>query len=332
MFMTKSIDSTGRAGRNFLLDLLKQKEMGVFLALVAIVAFLVCKTDSFASKDNLFAVSRQIAYVAIVALGIFFVIVTSGIDLSVGSLVCLSGVICALVLQGGHHPLLAVLAGLLTGAVAGAINGLLVSYVGVTSFIVTLGMLSVAKGAVLVLTHGDSVRGSTEQFSTFLDFGKRTFLDGRLSMPVVVLLVLAVICYIVLRYTVFGRRLFAVGGNEQATELSGINVRGIKFFSFVIASVASSIVGILYIFQYNSAQSSAGEGMEMDAIAAAVIGGTSLLGGQGSVVGILIGAIMMGVIRNGLVLMKVDAYWQKSIIGAIIVLAAVIDILRSKRK
>ncbi|HNY25874.1 MAG TPA: ABC transporter permease [Candidatus Sumerlaeota bacterium] len=330
--MTKSIDSTGRAGRNFLLDLLKQKEMGVFLALVAIVAFLVCKTDSFASKDNLFAVSRQIAYVAIVALGIFFVIVTSGIDLSVGSLVCLSGVICALVLQGGHHPLLAVLAGLLTGAVAGAINGLLVSYVGVTSFIVTLGMLSVAKGAVLVLTHGDSVRGSTEQFSTFLDFGKRTFLDGRLSMPVVVLLVLAVICYIVLRYTVFGRRLFAVGGNEQATELSGINVRGIKFFSFVIASVASSIVGILYIFQYNSAQSSAGEGMEMDAIAAAVIGGTSLLGGQGSVVGILIGAIMMGVIRNGLVLMKVDAYWQKSIIGAIIVLAAVIDILRSKRK
>jgi ribose transport system permease protein len=329
--MTKSTNPAGRAGNNFLLDLLKKKEMGVFLALVAIIAYLTCKTD-FASQTNLFAVSRQIAYVAIVALGIFFVIVTSGIDLSVGSLVCLSGVVCAMVLQGGHHPILAVSAGLLTGVLAGAINGFLVSYVGVTSFIVTLGMLSVAKGAVLVLTHGDSVRGSTDQFSAYLDWGKRTFLDGRLSMPVVVLVILAVLCYIVLRYTVFGRRLFAVGGNEQATELSGINVRSIKFFTFVISSVASSIAGMLYICQYNSAQSSAGEGMEMDAIAAAVIGGTSLLGGQGSVVGVLIGAVMMGVIRNGLVLMRVDAYWQKSIIGAIIVLAAVIDILRSKRK
>jgi len=281
----------------------------------------------FVSPTNLYIVSRQVAFTAIVSLGVFFVILTSGIDLSIGSVVGLSGVLCGIAMAAGVPAWLAVGVGLLTGAVIGAINGGIVAYVGVTSFIVTLGMLSMARGAVLVLTHGDSIRAIPD---SFIRVGLADI--AGVPVPVVVLAVIAAAAHVVLTYTVFGRRVYAVGGNEEATELSGINVRRVKFFTYVISSTLSSVTGILFIARFRSAQANAGLGMELDAIAATVIGGTSLMGGQGSVLGVLIGATIMGVIRNGLVLMDVSAYLQELIIGAIIVLAATLDVVRSRRR
>ena len=329
-------DTAVIAGRPTLFRwLIHRRESGIFVALVGLMVLISVLQPQFATGDNLYRVSRQVAYTAIVALGVFFVIITSGIDLSIGSIVSLSGVVCGWVMSTNPpfapclawSPALAIGCGLLTGALVGALNGAIVSYVGVTPFIVTLGMMGMAKGLVLVLTRGESVLGIPD---SFLQTG---IIDvAGIPLPVIVLLLVAVVVHVVLTYTVFGRRVFAIGGNEEATRLSGINVRRIKFFTYVIAGMLSSITGFLFIARFNSAQANAGFGMELDAIAAAVIGGTSLMGGVGSVAGVLIGATIMGVIRNGLVLMQVSSYWQDLIIGAIIIIAAIIDIVRSRRR
>jgi ribose/xylose/arabinose/galactoside ABC-type transport system permease subunit len=307
--------------------LLHRRESGIFLALVALMALITVVEPNFATTNNLYLVSRQIALTAIIALGVFFVILTGGIDLSVGSIVGLSGFLCGLAMAAGLPPLLAVAVGLLTGAAVGAVNGAIVAFVGVTPFIVTLGMLGVARGVVLVIKHGDSVR---EIPKSFIDVGNGSVLG--ISVPVILLIALAVLSHVALKYTPFGRRVYAIGGNEEATALSGINTRNVKFFTYVICGALSAVTGMLFVARFQSAQADAGKGMELDAIAAAVIGGTSLMGGQGSVVGVLIGAVIMGVIRNGLVLMEVSSYWQELIIGSIIVLAAILDIVRSRRK
>ena len=315
--------------------LLRRREAGIFVALVGLMALITLAQPRFATSGNLYLVFRQVAYTAIVALGVFFVILTGGIDLSVGSIVGLSGVICGWVMSTkppfapclAWSPWLAVAFGLLAGALVGAFNGAIVSYVGVTPFIVTLGAMGMAKGLVLVLSRGETVLGIPESFQ------RAGVIDiCGIPLPVIVLLAVAIVVHVSLTYTVFGRRVYAVGGNEEATRLSGINVRRVKFLTYVVAGVLSSITGILFIARFNSAQANAGFGMELDAIAAAVIGGTSLMGGQGTVPGVLIGAMIMGVIRNGLVLMQVSSYWQELIIGAIIVLAAILDIVRSRRR
>lgn len=313
--------------QNVIATLLRRREAGMFFVLVTLVVLMTFYRREFATPGNLYLVSRQIAYVAIVALGVFFVILTSGIDLSVGSAVGLSGVLCGMAMAKGLPPVVGVIVGLLTGALIGAVNGTLVSYIGVTSFIITLGMLSVARGVVLVLTHGDSIRNIPE---SFIRAGLRDV--GGIPMPVVVLLVVAVASHLMLTYTSYGRRIYALGGNEDAARLSGINTCRVKLSAYVLSSTFSAVTGILFIARFRSAQANAGFGMELDAIAAAVIGGTSLMGGQGTVPGVLIGATIMGVIRNGLVLMEVSSYWQELIIGSIIVLAGVLDIIRSRRR
>jgi ribose transport system permease protein len=312
---------------NLLKLLLRRRESGIFLALIGLIILISYFAPRFLRPDNLFVVSRQIALVAIVALGVFFVILTSGIDLSVGSTIGLSGFMCGLAMAAGVPPALAVAIGLCTGALVGAVNGAIVSFVGVTPFIVTLGMLGVARGVVLVIKKGDSVRDIPR---SFIEVGNGSLFG--LSSPVIVLLVLAVAAHVLLRHTPFGRRVYAIGGNEEATALSGINTRKVKFYTYVICGALASVTGMLYVARFQTAQADAGRGMELDAIAAAVIGGTSLMGGEGSVVGVLIGAMIMGVIRNGLVLMQVSSYWQELIIGSIIVLAAILDIVRSRRR
>jgi ribose transport system permease protein len=307
--------------------LLHRREAGIFFALVGLVILITGFQPNFIDRRNLFLVSRQIALTAILALGVLFVILTGGIDLSVGSTVGLSGFLCGLAMAAGLHPLLAIVVGLLTGAIVGAVNGTIVAFVGVTPFIVTLGMLGVARGAVLVLKHGDSVR---EISKAFIAFGNGSVLG--ISVPVIILLIIAVECYLVLGRSVFGRQVFAIGGNEKAAALSGINTRAVKFLTYVLSGVLSAVTGILFVARFQSAQADAGKGMELDAIAAAVIGGTSLMGGEGSVAGVLLGAIIMGVIRNGLVLMQVSSYWQELIIGTIIVLAAILDVIRSRKR
>jgi ribose transport system permease protein len=305
--------------------LLSKRETAIFLALLGISGFITIFAPRFASPNNLYLVSRQISFVAIVALGELFVILTSGIDLSVGSNVGLSSIVAGVALAAGIHPVFALPIGILTGMTVGLINGFLIAYVKITPFIVTLGMLGMARGAIWVITKGNPITEIPTSFF-FIAQGKVFGIPA----SVVILAVLAVAVHVVLTYTAFGRRVFAIGGNEEATALSGIDVKKIKLKVYVLSGFLCSITGIILIARFYSAQPATGDGWELDAIASTVIGGTSLMGGVGSVLGVLIGATIMGVIRNGLVLLKVSVYWQQLIIGAIIVLAALIDRLKNK--
>ena len=302
-----------------------RRESAIFLALVVIMVVIGFLSENFLSASNMYLVSRQISFVAIVALGELFVILSGGIDLSVGSIMALAGMVAAWCMQQGVPPPLAVLIGCAAGLVMGLINGALTAYVRIAPFIVTLGMLSFASGLVLGLTKGWPITDIPE---SFMWVAQGDFLG--LPIPVWIALVLAVIAHTVLTYTAFGRRTYAIGGNEQATFLSGIDVKRIKLALYTVSAVCASIVGIILVARFNSAQADTGRGWELDAIAAAVIGGTSLAGGSGTVLGVLIGACIMGVIKNGLVLMRVSSYWQTAIIGVIIVLAVVLD--RAKRR
>jgi ribose transport system permease protein len=306
-------------------SILSKRESAIFLALLGISVGITIIAPRFATLRNFYLVSRQISFVAIVAMGELFVILTAGIDLSVGSMVGFSGIIAGISMAAGIPTPIALALSLMAGTALGLINGTLVAYVGITPFIVTLGMLSIARGAIWGITKGWPI---TEISKSFL-FIAQGDLFG-IPASVIIALIIAVFVHIVLRYTVFGRRTFAIGGNEEATALSGINVQKIKLCIYGISGLLSSITGIMLVARFNSAQPSTGQGWELDAIAATVIGGTSLMGGVGSVLGVLIGAAIMGVIRNGLVLMKVSVYWQTLVIGTIIILAAVVDRLKNK--
>jgi ribose transport system permease protein len=311
--------------RAFLGRAIRRRESAILLALVIIMGAIGSVESNFLSGSNLYLVSRQISFVAIVAVGELFVILHGGIDLSVGSIMAMAGMVAGYCMKIEIQPIMAVIMGTSAGLLMGMINGALIAYVRIAPFIVTLGMLSFASGVVLGLSEGWPV---TEIPESFLPVAQGSFLA--LPIPVWITLVLAVVAHIVLTYTVFGRRTYAMGGNEQATFLSGIDVNRIKFGLYMISAACASIAGIILVARFNSAQADTGRGWELDAIAAAVIGGTSLSGGSGSVLGVLIGACVMGVIKNGLVLMKVSSYWQTAIIGIIIVLASVLD--RAKRR
>jgi ribose/xylose/arabinose/galactoside ABC-type transport system permease subunit len=322
---TAPLEAARRPRRGLAAALLRSRESAILLALILIMGVIGAAAPNFLSAGNLYLVSRQISFVAIVAFGELFVILTGGIDLSVGSIMALAGMAAAYAMKVGVPPPLAVLVGLATGLVMGAVNGALISYVKIAPFIVTLGMLSLASGLVLGLTKGWPI---TEIPASFLPIAQGSFLG--LPIPVWIALAIAAAAHVTLTYTAFGRRTYAIGGNEQATLLSGIDVNRIKFALYTISAATASIAGIILVARFNSAQADTGKGWELDAIAAAVIGGTSLAGGAGSVLGVAIGACIMGVIKNGLVLMRVSSYWQTAIIGIIIVLAAVLDRLKRK--
>ncbi|HVO21281.1 MAG TPA: ABC transporter permease [Anaeromyxobacter sp.] len=320
------MDATASAGgRSLGASLLRTKESAILLALLIMMVVIGVIAPRFISGTNLFQVSRQVAFVAIVALGELFVILTGGIDLSVGSIMGWSGVAAAWAMSLGVNPALAVLFGILAGVAMGAINGSLIAFVKVPPFIATLGMLQFAHGNVLGLTKGWPITAIPK---SFLWVAQGDFLF--VPVPVWIGLVIAVIAHVVLTYTAFGRRTYAIGGNEQATFLSGIDVDRIKFALYMISSACAAVSGIILVSRFSSAQPDTGTGWELDAIAAAVIGGTSLAGGSGSVLGVVIGACIMAVLRNGLVLMRVSPYWHISIIGVVIVLAAVLDV-KTKR-
>jgi ribose/xylose/arabinose/galactoside ABC-type transport system permease subunit len=320
-------------------SLVRSKEFAILLALVIMMLVITMVTRRFIEGMNIYQVSRQVAFVAIVALGELFVILTGGIDLSVGSVMGWAALAAAWAMTGQEvtgnsmvtmwsphfHPLVAVLFGLLVGLTMGLINGSLIAYVRIPPFIATLGMLSFASGNVLGFTKGWPITGIPP---SYLWVAQGSLLGA--PVPVWVAVIMAVGAHVVLTYTAFGRRTYAIGGNEQATFLSGIDVDRIKFVLYMISAGFASVSGIMLVSRYASSQPDIGKGWELDAIAAAVIGGTSLAGGSGSVLGVIIGACIMAVLRNGLVLMRVDPYWHISIIGVVIVLAAVLDV-KTKR-
>lgn len=302
------------------------REAGTLLGLLVLCAALWIATPYFATAANLTNVAEQSAIVGVIAIGMTFVILTGGIDLSVGSLVALVGVVIGSAVQRGVPVAAAIALGLLIGVVAGALNGVMITRGRLPPFIATLGMMSVARGAALLLSDGRPISDfphSLRALATGDVLGMPT--------PVVLMLALYALAYVVLTRTVFGRYMYAIGGNEEATALAGVRVRLWKTAVYAISGLSAGVCALLLVARLNSAQPVAGIGYELDAIAAVVIGGTSLLGGSGSVIGTLIGALIMSVLRNGLNLLGVSSYLQQVAIGVVIIAAVLIDMTLRRR-
>ncbi len=304
------------------------RQLGTFLGLVGLCVALSLLTPHFLSVSNLLNVMEQTTINAVIALGMTVVILTAGIDLSVGSLVALAGVVLASALQSGAPMPVAATAGVLVGAACGLVNGGLVTLGRLPPFIATLGMMSVARGAALVYTEGRPISG--------FDAGFRVLSTGRvlgIPLPVLLTIVVYLAGHLLLTRTRFGRYVYAIGGNEEATRLSGVPVRFHKTMVYVLSGAASGVAAVLLTARLNSAQPIAGIMYELDAIAATVIGGTSLMGGSGTLLGTLIGALIMGVLRNGLNLLGVSSFLQQIVIGAVIIVAVLVDTtLKAEKK
>ncbi|MCK6561958.1 ribose ABC transporter permease [candidate division KSB1 bacterium] len=304
------------------------RQLGTLLGLLALCLSLWLLTPHFLTVANLLNIAQQTAINAIIAVGMTFVIISAGIDLSVGSIVAFAGVVLASGLQAGLPIPLAVCAGLAAGWVCGLLNGLLVTLGKLPPFIATLGMMSVARGAALVYAEGRPISGFAPEFRQIA-----TAEILWVPVPVIIMICVYAAGSFLLARTKFGRYTYAMGGNEQATRLSGVNVRLHKTLVYGLCGVTSALAAVVLTARLNSAQPIAGIMYELDAIAATVIGGTSLMGGQGSLLGTLVGAFIMGVLRNGLNLLGVSSFLQQIIIGAVIIIAVLIDAgLKSSQK
>ena len=304
------------------------RRLGTLVGLVALCVLLWILTPHFLTVSNLLNVLEQTAINAIIAAGMTFVIISGGIDLSVGSLLALAGVVLATLLTQGVSIPIAIAASLAIGFGFGAINGVAISWGRLPPFIATLGMMSIARGSALLFTDGRPVSGFEAEFRSLA-----TSRIAGIPAPVVVTIAVYALAQFVLSETRFGRYAYAIGGNEEATRLSGINVRLHKTLVYGVSGLASAIAAVLLTARLNSAQPIAGIMYELDAIAAVVIGGTSLMGGEGGLGGTIIGALIMGVLRNGLNLMAVSSFVQQIIIGLVIVVAVLVDTtLKAERK
>ena len=297
------------------------KEYGIFISFIVTCVILSLATPQFLSVANWTIIITQVSINALLAFGITFVIITGGIDLSVGSIVAVTGVVAASLAQNGNYPLIIVIAGgLVAGLAFGLFNGFLVTKSKIAPFIVTLGTMTIGRGLALILSNGRPVSNLSDSFNAI---GNGKFMG--LPIPIIILLVVFFICSITLRKTVFGRYVYAVGGNEQAAWASGINVSKIKLAAYAICGALSGLAGILLAARISTGQPNSGMGFELDAIAAVVIGGTSTTGGRGTMIGTLIGVLLIGVINNGLDLMNVTSYYQQVIMGLIIIGAVLMD-------
>ncbi|WP_181021670.1 ABC transporter permease subunit [Brevibacillus laterosporus] len=298
--------------------------MGPLLGLFLLVIILSIVSSDFLTVSNIFNVLRQVSINALIAFGMTFVILTGGIDLSVGSTLALSSALSAGMMASGGDPFLAIVVGLLAGLVMGAFNGILVAKGNVAPFIATLATMTVFRGLTLVYTEGKPITGLPDSFGMV---GKSFFLQ--IPMPVIWMLLSFVALYFILKHTTFGRHVYALGSNEEATRLSGVSTTKVKIWVYSISGLFASLAGIILTSRLNSAQPTAGTSYELDAIAAVVLGGISLSGGKGWIVGTLIGAMIIGVLNNGLNLLNVSSFYQLVAKGAVILIAVLLD--RSKK-
>ncbi len=306
---------------------MRARRFGTLIGLVVLCAVLWALTPHFLTVSNLLNIAQQTSINAIVAAGMTFVILSGGIDLSVGSIVAVAGVVLGTLLQDGQPLPIAIAASLAAGVACGVANGALISWGRLPPFIVTLGMMSIARGLALVFTEARPVSG--------FDAGFRALATGSIGFipaPVVVMILVYLVAHLVLTRTTFGRYVYAIGGNEEATRLSGVAVRAHKTAIYGVSGLMSAVAAIVLTARLNSAQPIAGMMYELDAIAATVIGGTSLMGGEGSLGGTLVGALIMGVLRNGLNLLGVSSFLQQIVIGAVIVGAVLVDTVLKRHR
>lgn len=297
------------------------QQLGPLIGLCIIVAILIISTPNFMTLNNILNVFRQVSINALIAFGMTFVILTGGIDLSVGAILALSGALTAGMMSSGLDPFTAVVLGLLAGGVMGAVNGVLVTKANMAPFIATLATMTIYRGFALVYTDGRPITGFNSDFFTMIGGG---YFFG-VPVPVIIMIILFAVLYFVLRKTTFGRNVYAIGGNEEASRLSGIKTGRFKIYVYTLTGLLSALAGIILTSRLNSAQANAGVGYELDAIAAVVLGGTSLSGGRGWIVGTLIGALIIGVLNNGLNLMGVSSFYQQVVKGFVILLAVLLD-------
>nr|WP_199690123.1 MULTISPECIES: ribose ABC transporter permease [Clostridia] len=297
-------------------------KLGPLLGLLLIAIVLGMMSDSFFTLNNILNLLRQVSVNALIAFGMTFVILTAGIDLSVGSTLALGSALTAGLLAGGMDPFLAICIGLLIGLMLGALNGLIIAKGKVAPFIATLATMTIFRGATLVYTDGKPITGLSDSFA-FEMIGKG-YVFG-IPFPAIIMLIVFFSLFFVLRSTVFGRKVYAIGGNEEAAKLSGIKAERVKIGVYSLTGMLAVLAGIIITSRLDSAQPTAGTMYELDAIAAVVIGGTSLSGGKGRIFGTLIGALIIGVIDNGLNLLNVSSFYQQIVKGLVILLAVLLD-------
>jgi ribose transport system permease protein len=321
-----ALNMTDEPNKHFFNKALLQR-LAPFLSLVLMFIFFSFSTEYFFNFENLITVALQTSVIGILAIGATFVIITAGIDLSVGAVMAVSGVCCGLAVSTGMPIYTGVPAGILVGTTFGLFTGVLISRFKIPPFIVTLGMMMIARGVTMVLTQGRAIYFSKEPVFKLISQGK---LFDAVPYPVLYLFLIAFISGFILKKTAIGRFIYAVGGNEEAARLSGINVIKTKLFVYSYAGFLTAIGGIVLSARLNSAQPTAGMGYELDAIAAAVIGGTSLMGGEGTILGTIIGAFIMAILKNGLNLMNVSQFWQMVAMGVVVIGAVFLDTLRKR--
>ncbi|RHV39439.1 ABC transporter permease [Ruminococcus sp. OM05-10BH] len=307
-----------------------RENLGIIIALLVLcvlLAVLPATSSSFLSTQNMFNILRQISTNMLIACAMTMVIILGGIDLSVGSIIALSGVIAAGCVSRYELPIaVALIAGALVGVVIGVFNGFVICKTTIPPFIVTLATMNIARGLAKVYTGGSPVRVVTKEWQ-FIGAGY----IGPVPVPVIIMIIAIIITALMMNKTKLGRHIYAVGGNTQAAEFSGIKVARVKFIVHAYAGLMAGLAGIILASRMYSGQPTAGEGAEMDAIAAVVVGGTSMAGGSGKIGGTIIGALIIGVLNNGLNLMNVNSFWQDVVKGVVILLAVFIDYIRNRK-
>lgn len=298
------------------------KKSGSLIGLVVLFVVIACLNSSFIDPGNLKNLLRQVSINALISFGMTFVILTGGIDLSVGSILALSSALMGSFIVGGLDPIFGIVLACLIGAALGAVNGLVITYGKVAPFIATLATMTIFRGLTLVYTNGNPISGLTEN-EAFLNFGQGYFLE--LPVPAVMMLIMFGILYFILHKTPLGRKTYAVGGNEKVSYIAGIKINRIKIFAYTITGMLCGMAGAILTSRLNSAQPTAGTGYELDAIAAVVLGGTSLSGGKGRIVGTLVGALIIGTLNNGLNILNVSSFYQQVVKGIVILLAVLMD-------
>jgi ribose transport system permease protein len=301
-----------------------KRELVVLLATLGMAVFFTILNPAFFTWRTFLTVLQQMVLNGILAVGMMFAIITGGIDLSIGCTFAITGIGVATLTVNGVNPFLAILFGLAIGVVLGIFNGFLVTYLKLQPFIATLGTMSLYRGIAYVWTGGQPVTNVPDTFRNI--FNGKMFAGIRFY--VLVMIIVFVIAHIILSKTRTGDYLYAVGGNEEAAKLSGVNTRKVKFIAYTICSVCAAVAGLVMLASLGSAESTAGAGYETNAIAAAAIGGTRMAGGRGTALGTFIGALMLAVLKVGMVVINVDSFWQYVVTGIIIIVASYFEFIR----
>lgn len=305
-----------------------KENLGILIGLVAMCVLLSILSPAFLTKDNILNVLRQVSTNANLAFAMTFAIIICGIDLSVGSILAISGTVAAGLITFNNMPVhLAVLIGLVIGTALGFFNGIVIAKTGIPPFIVTLAMYNIARGAAYVYTDGMPIRTMNEQFN-FIGTGYL----GPIPLPVIYTLVFLIFTTLLLNKTKFGRHVYAVGGNREAAKFSGISIQRIEIGVYTLLGFLSAFSGIVLCARMYSGQPTVGVGFELDAIAAVVLGGTSMMGGVGKIGGTVLGVLVIGVLNNGLNLLNINSFWQLVAKGVVILLAVYVDILKKKKR